>query len=228
MKNYTSMRIGLLALIFVGMLLFWSVTRHYLTFDQILIHKDALRQSVTESYAISAAAFIALYISTAFFLPGALLLSLIAGFLFGTVWGAVYINVSATIGAALSFLAARYFLGNWAQRRYATPLSAFNKEIARHGNRYLFTLRVVPIMPFFIVNILAGLTKIPLKDFIIVTSLGVLPGSLIYANAGRQLANIKSSEDIMSWKPVLSIVVLVIFALAPVLFDHLSQLIKRN
>ena len=222
------MKIALPALIFVGILVAWLIARHYLTFDQIIMHKDTLKQVVIEKYTVSAVVFIIVFMSTAFFLPGALLLSLLAGFLFGTIWGAVYINLGATLGAILSFLAARHLFGKWIQRKYASSFSGFNKEIAKHGQRYLFTLRVVPIMPFFIVNIFAGLTKMPLKNFIIVTSLGVFPGSLIYANAGRQLANIEAPEDIMSWKPVLSIIALVIFVLFPVLYDHLSRIIKRK
>lgn len=228
MKNFTAMKITLFALIIIGIAVVWFLMREHITFDLIIKHKDALKQSVKNNYIISVAIFIAVYVSTAFFIPGALLLSLLAGFLFGTILGAVYINVGATIGATLSFLAARYLLGNWIQRKYAVSLSAFNKEISVNGHRYLFTLRVVPIMPFFLVNLFAGLTKISLKKFVIATALGVLPGSLIYSNAGRQLASIESPGDVMSWKIVLSITILAIFVLMPVIVDHLKLILKRQ
>jgi len=228
MKNLTAMKITLFALIIIGIAVVFFLMSEYFTFDRIIMHKDAFKQLAKNNYIMSVAVFIAVYVSTAFFIPGALLLSLLAGFLFGTILGAIYINVGATIGATLSFLAARYLLGNWIQRKYAVSLSAFNEEVSANGHRYLFTLRVAPIMPFFLVNLFAGLTKISLKKFVIVTALGILPGSLIYANAGRQLASIESPGDVMSWKIVLSIVILVIFVLMPVIVEHLRRALKRQ
>src|SRR5512138_517373 len=208
MQKSRLIKIVVTVLILIGIICTWSISRNYLTFEHIIMHKDALQQAVEQSYITSAAVFILVFISTAFLLPGALALSLLSGFLFGTIAGALYINIGAGIGAGLSFLSARYLFGNWVQRRYPDRLAAFNREIMRHGNRYLFTLRVAPLMPFFLVNLLAGLTKMPFRDFLLFTFLGVLPGSLVYANAGRQMGTIENSRDIMSPRFIIAIVLL--------------------
>lgn len=223
MQKAGLIRIFLTVLILIGIIYAWSISRNYITFEKIIMHKDALRQSVEQRYAASVVIFILTFISTAFFVPGALALSLLSGFLFGTIAGALYINISAGVGAGLSFLAARYMLGNWVQRRYSIRLSAFNREILRHGNRYLFTLRVAPVMPFFLVNFLAGLTKMRFKDFLFFTFVGVLPGSLVYANAGRQLGMVENSRDVMSPRVIISIVLLIVVVLTPVVVHHASH-----
>ncbi|HEX2966625.1 MAG TPA: TVP38/TMEM64 family protein [Syntrophorhabdaceae bacterium] len=223
MQKAGLIRVIVTVLIFIGIIYTWSISRNYITFEKIIMHKDALRQAVDQSYVVSVAIFMLVFISTAFFIPGALVLSLLSGFLFGTAAGALYTNISASIGAALSFLAARYIFGNWVQRKYSDRLSAFNREITRHGNRYLFSLRVAPIMPFFLVNALAGMTKMRFRNFLFITFAGVLPGSVIYANAGRQMGMIEDTRDIMSPRVVLSIALLLIVVLTPVVVHHTLQ-----
>jgi len=105
--------------------------------------------------------------------------------LFGTVPAAVYINIGATFGATQAFLAARGLAGNWIQGSFQEPLQRFNKEMERHGHSYLLILRILPVLPFFLVNYCAGISKIPLRTFVWTTSLGILPGSLVHTFIGR-------------------------------------------
>ncbi len=153
------MKITLFALIIIGIAVVFFLMSEYFTFDRIIMHKDAFKQLAKNNYIMSVAVFIAVYVSTAFFIPGALLLSLLAGFLFGTILGAIYINVELLLEQPFLFLQ-RDICWKWIQRKYAVSLSAFNEEVSANGHRYLFTLRVAPIMPFFLVNLFAGLTKI--------------------------------------------------------------------
>ena len=136
-----------------------------------------------------------------FFLQVALVLTLAGGFLFGVVWGAVYLMVGLTLGTSLSaFLIARYLAGTWIHSRYEGHLKKFNREVAHYGSSYLLMLRIIPVLPFFAVNFLAGTTKMSVKRFILTTAVGLLPGSVVYTYAGKQLGNITSVDDITTPK----------------------------
>lgn len=131
--------------------------------------------------------------------------------------------MSATIGAVLAFLFSRYLVGTWIHNKYHEKLSRFNQELTQHGSRYLLTLRFIPLFPFFLINIFAGLTKIPLKTFIWTTSLGIFPGSLVYSFAGSQLTNITSVKDVLSVKILLAFCMLGLFVLAPRLLTAIKK-----
>jgi len=103
----------------------------------------------------------------------------------------------------------------WVQNKYPEKLTRFNHEVAQHGSRYLLTLRFIPLFPFFLINIFAGLTKIPVKTFIWTTSVGIFPGSLVYSFAGSQLTTLESVQDIFSYKTITAFCVLGLFVLAP-------------
>ena len=121
------------------------------------------------------------------------------GLFFGVVPGLIFAVTGLTLGAVIAFLVSRFVLGSWVQERYRTLLASFNEEIQRHGHFYLITLRVVPVLPFFLVNILAGLTEeFSLKRFAASTSIGLMPASFVYSFAGRRLAEINSPRDILS------------------------------
>jgi uncharacterized membrane protein YdjX (TVP38/TMEM64 family) len=188
-----------------------------MSFENLKASRDLLHSFVETHYALSATVFIAVVFSTAFFVPGAIALTLIGGFLFGVLQGTVFLLVGATLGSALAFLFARYILGNWIQHRYEEPLRNLNEEIKRHGHHYLAALRIVPIMPFFLVNYLAGITKMSLRTFIWTTAAGMLPGTLIYTFAGRELARIESPEDVLSPRLLAALILLAVFVLLPVI-----------
>jgi len=199
----------------------------YITFDAIKEHRTALKDFVSSHYGPSVIIFIALFLATAFFLPGAIALMILGGFLFGVVWGVVYVNIAATTGAALAFLSSRYLIGKWIQERFASQLRLFNREIICHGQNYLLFLRIVPLFPFFAVNYLSGITTIPLKKFIWTTALGLLPASILYTYTGRQLDVIDRLQDLFSPKIVAAFAALGLFALLPV-FVRLSRRLRKQ
>jgi uncharacterized membrane protein YdjX (TVP38/TMEM64 family) len=152
--------------------------------------------------------------------PGAAILTMAGGFLFGTALTVLYANVGATTGAVLAFLLARYLLGEWVQSRYRTQLAGFNSEIERNGSKYLLTLRLIPVFPFFLINFLSGLTTIPLRTFAWTTSLGIIPAAAVFGFAGQQIGTISSAGEILSPKVIIAFTLLALLALIPALISR--------
>ena len=158
--------------------------------------------------------FFAGYVAvTALSLPGAAAMTLAAGAIFGLGWGLLIVSFASSIGATAAFLASRWLLGGWVQSRYGSRLAALNAGIAREGGFYLFTLRLVPVVPFFVINLAMGLTPIRPLTFYWVSQLGMLAGTLVYVNAGTQLARIESLSGIVSPGLLGSLLLLGIFPL---------------
>lgn len=195
----------------------------HLTFENLRRNSLILHAAVNAHYLLSVFLYIIIYaVSVAFSVPGAAILTIAAGFLFSTIPGTVYVNIGATSGALAAFLSARYLTGNWLQNRYGQQLKQFNKELSENGHLYLLTLRFIPVVPFFIINILAGLTNIPIKTFLWTTSLGIIPGSLVFAFAGTQLNTIKAAGDIFSGKLMTAFFLLALFSLLPVIINKIK------
>ncbi len=143
--------------------------------------------------------FFAAYVAaTALSLPGAVVMTLAGGAIFGLGWGLLIVSFASSIGATLAFLASRWLLGSWVQQRFGDKLAALNAGVAREGGFYLFTLRLVPVVPFFIINLAMGLTPMRPLTFYWVSQLGMLAGTAVYVNAGTQLAGIRSLSGIVS------------------------------
>ncbi len=196
-----------------------------LSFEMLRQYRDQLLSITEQHYFFTAGLFIFIYIAVvAFSIPGAVVLSLAAGFLFGF-WGIIYVNIGATIGAILAFLVARYLIGDWLQKRYAEKLASFNKKIAENGYNYLLTLRLIPIFPFFLVNIFAGITRVPLFTYAWTTIVGIAPASFVFIYAGHQLGNIDKPSDILSWHVLLIFVFFGLLALIPV---FLKKVMKKK
>ncbi len=158
--------------------------------------------------------FFAVYVlATALSLPGAVVLTLAGGAIFGLGWGTLLISFASSIGATLAFLASRWLLGDWVQARFGERMAALNAGIAKDGAFYLFTLRLVPVVPFFVINLAMGLTRIRPLTFYGVSQLGMLPGTVVYVNAGTQLARIDSLSGIVSPGVLGSLVLLGLFPL---------------
>jgi len=157
--------------------------------------------------------FLAYVLVAALSLPGAAVMTLAAGALFGLVTGTVLVSFASSIGATLAFLASRYVLRDSVQRRFGDRLKTVNDGMARDGAFYLFTLRLVPIFPFFIVNLVMGLMPVRTRTFYWVSQLGMLAGTIVYVNAGTQLARIDSLAGILSPGMLLSFALLGIFPL---------------
>ena len=152
-------------------------------------------------------------LATAFSLPGAVVLTLAGGAIFGLGWGTLLVSFASSIGATLAFLASRWLLGDWVQTRFGERMAALNAGIAKDGALYLFTLRLVPVIPFFFINLAMGLTRIRPLTFYRVSQLGMLAGTLVYVNAGTQLARIDSLSGIVSPGVLGSLVLLGLFPL---------------
>jgi pyruvate/2-oxoglutarate dehydrogenase complex dihydrolipoamide dehydrogenase (E3) component/uncharacterized membrane protein YdjX (TVP38/TMEM64 family) len=190
-----------------------------LTFENLRHKSTELKNYSNQHYAISVAVFVAIYIvSVAFSIPGATVLTLTSGFLYGTILAALYVNVGATIGATLAFIFVRYIAGGWVQKKYSDKLIRFNKELSINGAKYLLTMRFIPAFPFWLINVFAGLTKIPLWTFVWTTSVGILPGSLVYANAGKQIGSLESAADILTPPVYGAFLLLAAFSIFPVVY----------
>ena len=151
---------------------------------------------------------------TALSLPGAAALTLAGGAVFGLLAGTLLVFIAAPIGATIAFLVSRYLFRDYVQRRFADKLAVINKGIDEEGAFYLFTLRLVPLFPFFVINIVMGLTTIKALTFFLVSQIGMLAGTIVYVNAGTQLAKIEALKDILSPGLLLSFVLLGLFPLA--------------
>ncbi|MFN3748854.1 MAG: TVP38/TMEM64 family protein [Sphingorhabdus sp.] len=142
--------------------------------------------------------FVGYVIVTALSLPGAAILSLVAGALFGVVIGTIVVSFASTIGATLAFLSARFLLRDWVSSKFGARLQAIDDGIARDGAFYLFTIRLIPLFPFFIVNLLMGLTRIKTRTFYWVSQIGMFPATIVFVNAGTQISKIDSTAGLLS------------------------------
>lgn len=212
----------ILILVFVAIRV--SGLHRYLTIENLQAQKGVLQNYVDANYLLAVVLFMLIYaVSVAFSIPGATILTLTGGLVFGTVWGAVYVNVGATTGAIAVFIFARYLLGEKLQEKYGERLEKFNKEIEINGFSYLLTLRFIPLFPFWMINLFAGLTKIPLKTYAWTTAVGILPGSLVYTFTGNQLNTVHELKDIFSLNILLAFLLLALFALVPTILNHIKR-----
>ena len=172
---------------------------HWLRLSTIKAHQAELETWRAAQPLTAALLFFAGYVAvTALSLPGATVMTLAAGALFGLGWGTLIVSLASTLGATLAFLAARWLLAGWVQSRFGDRLATLHAGVARDGAFYLFTLRLVPVLPFFVINLAMGVTRIRPWTFAWVSQLGMLAGTLVYVNAGTQLARITSPADVLS------------------------------
>jgi len=196
----------------------------YLTIENLKESRDGLLQSVDNNYLIATVLFIVLYILVvALSIPGATVMTLAGGLMFGAIVGTIYVNIGATIGAVIVFLLARYLFGEKLQKKYHKQLKTVNKEIVKNGLNYMLTLRFIPLFPFFAINAIAGLTKVPLRTYVWTTSLGIIPGSFAYAFAGSRLSTIESLKDIISPGMIMAFVLLGLVALLPIILKKVKK-----
>lgn len=170
--------------------------------------------------------FLVLYVLvTALSLPGAVIMTLAAGALFGLIWGTVIVSFASSMGATLAFLVSRYLLNNTVQKRFSDRLKPINDGIKKDGAFYLFTLRLVPVFPFFLINLLMGLTPIRAATFYWVSQVGMLAGTLVFVNAGTQLAQLENLSGILSPALLLSFALLGVF---PLIAKKILSIIKAR
>ena len=215
MTMKTAQRLALVALV---ILLAWAFFAwggpQWLTLEGLKTGLDQFAAWKNASPVLLGLVFGAAYVLvTALSLPGAVIMTLAAGAIFGLFWGTVIASFASTLGATLAFWSARYLLRDWVQARFGDRLKPINEGMARDGAFYLFTLRLVPVFPFFVINLLMGLVPIRSLTFYGVSQVGMLAGTLVYVNAGTQLAQINSLAGIVSPGVMLSFVLLGVFPL---------------
>jgi uncharacterized membrane protein YdjX (TVP38/TMEM64 family) len=216
----------------VGLILLGILAFRYFELGQYL-SLDYLKSSQKQFYALYQshwfaviAAYMGIYIAvTALSLPGAAVMTLAAGGLFGLVTGTVAVSFASTIGATLACAVSRFLLRDWVQGKFGDKLGTINAGIEKEGAFYLFSLRLVPLFPFFVINLVLGLTRMRLFTFFWVSQIGMLAGTIVYVNAGRQLAQIDSLSGILSPGVLISFAVLGLF---PITVKKLLALYKRK
>jgi uncharacterized membrane protein YdjX (TVP38/TMEM64 family) len=192
---------------------------HYISWEYLRTHLDILQAETREHLLLALGVFFLLYVAvSALSIPVEVVLTLAAGALFGRWLGTLAVVVPATVGAALAFLSSRYLLHDWVQRRFGPRLAAINRGIGKNGATYLFIIRLTPVIPFFLVNLGMGVTRIRLRTFVWVSFFGMFPSAFLYANAGTALGTVDSPREILSPGVLLSLALLGALPLAVRLF----------
>lgn len=198
----------------------------YLTLSYVKTSQETFAAVYANHRLMVIVAYMVIYILvTSLSLPGAAIMTLAGGALFGLLIGTLVVSFASTIGATLACFVSRFVLRDWVQRKFGDKLKEVNEGITREGTFYLFTLRLIPIFPFWLINMVMGLTKMPLRTFYWVSQVGMLAGTVVYVNAGGELAKINSISGILSPGLILSFVLLGLF---PIGIKKLFSLYKSK
>jgi uncharacterized membrane protein YdjX (TVP38/TMEM64 family) len=190
------------------------------------IHGSAVALVNERPVASTAGFFLAYVVVTALSLPGAAVMTLAGGAVFGLIWGLVIVSFASSVGATLAMLIARRLLGDWVQQRFSRQLESVNGGLERDGGFYLFSIRMVPLFPFFVVNLVLGLTPIATWTFYWVSQVGMLPGTFVFVFAGTQLASVEGVGDVLSPGLIVALSLLGLFPLLARKF--VAWLLKRR
>ncbi|MDD1623279.1 MAG: FAD-dependent oxidoreductase [Methylococcaceae bacterium] len=200
--------------------------QNYLTLETLKAQQASIETYRSNHPGMAVAIYALIYIAvTGLSLPGAAILTLAGGAVFGLLWGTLIVSFASTIGATLAFLAARFLFRDAVKSRFGERLKAIDAGVAKEGALYLFTLRLVPVFPFFVINLAMGLTNLKTQTFYWVSQVGMLAGTLVYVNAGTQLGQLESLSGILSPGLIGSFVLLGIF---PLLANKIVEAIKAN
>lgn len=217
----------LLIAVVLGIVAFFAFDLgRFLTLDYIKGSQAAFGELyASQPFKVAAVYFLIYVVSTALSLPGAAIITLAGGAIFGLGWGTVIVSFASTMGATLAFLMSRFVLRSSIEDKFGNRLAEINKGIAKDGAFYLFTLRLIPVVPFFVINLVMGLTKMKARTFYWVSQLGMLAGTLVYVNAGTQLAQIDSLQGILSPGLIGSFVLLGLF---PLIARKIVEIVKKR
>ncbi|KJY83136.1 dihydrolipoamide dehydrogenase [Vibrio galatheae] len=217
----------ILGILFVALIVLLAVNfSQYLTLENAKAQQAEFATFISENFVLAAASYFIAYVAiTAFSVPGAVVVTLLGAALFGFWTSLILVSFASTIGATLAFLSSRYLLRNWVQSKFGGKLSAINQGMEKDGAFYLFSLRLIPVFPFFLINLLMGLTPVTTLRFYLVSQLGMLPGTAVYLNAGTQLAQIDSLSGIVSPTVLASFAILGLF---PVITKWLIAKIRTS
>lgn len=210
-----SARLIVLAVIVLAIGAFFAFDlTQYLTLSYLKEIRDNATGFVSENPLLSALGFFGIYVLVAgLSLPGATVMTLAAGALFGWLWGLLIVSFASSIGATLALLIARSLLRDWVQGRFAQQLLVVDEGLQRDGGFYLFSIRMVPLLPFFIVNLVMGLTRISVWQFYWVSQVGMFAATVVFVFAGTQLAQVTSIGDVLSPGIIIALSLLGLFPL---------------
>jgi uncharacterized membrane protein YdjX (TVP38/TMEM64 family) len=194
-----------------------------LSLDSLIENRDQLLDFIADNYLVAVLIYMILYIIViALSLPGGAVMTLAGGALFGYV-GLIYVNLSATLGATGAFLSSRFIVGSWVQEKFGDKLNSFNENFKKDGVNYLIAMRFIPAIPFFLQNLLPGLTKTSIFTFMWTTSVGTLIPSAVFVFAGTELARVDNVREIVSPGVIGAFVALALLSLLPVVLKKLSK-----
>ncbi|TWT34717.1 TVP38/TMEM64 family protein [Blastopirellula retiformator] len=219
-----------LLLLFLAIAVYYLFGRH-LSIDALVEREEALRSFQQQHWLVSYFAAFAIYVViTGLSLPGAALLTILYGWLFGPVAGVVLVSFASTLGATIAFSVSRYLFRDAIQQRYQQRLEKLNASVEAEGAYYLFTLRLIPIFPFFLVNLLMGLTPIRLVTFWWVSQLGMLAGTIVYVAAGASLPSLAAIQEqglgaVVRWPTLAAFALL---GLLPLLTRQVVKWLRRS
>jgi uncharacterized membrane protein YdjX (TVP38/TMEM64 family) len=192
-----------------------------LSLENIQDNLDLIRRFYYESPVLMVSYFFTVYVLiTTLSIPGAIVLTLLSGAIFGVLPGTLLVSLASCLGATLAFLMSRYLFRESMTMKFNYRFQKMNRAFTEKGNFYLFTLRLIPVSPFVVVNILMGLTTIRLRTYIWITFLGMIPGTLVYVYAGRRMAEIESPADILTWPVIL---LLTLMSFLPYIIKKISR-----
>ena len=208
------MKKAVLALVLIGAIAAYFAfdLGQYLSLENFKASQADIVAAKDANPALYIAGFFLLYVAvTGLSIPGAAIMSLVAGALFGVVLGTLIVSFASTMGATLAFLSSRYLLRDWVQGKFGERLRAVDDGLEKDGAFYLFTLRLIPVFPFFVINLLMGLTRIKTGTFFWVSQIGMLPATIVFVNAGTQISRIESTAGLLSPTLIASFVALAFF-----------------
>jgi dihydrolipoamide dehydrogenase len=219
-----------LIVILLGILIIFSFfyfdLNQYLNFNALKEKKDLLKSFYAENVFLTILFYFILYlVVAALALPGAAIMTMAGGAIFGLVQGSIIVSIASTSGAALAFVVTRYLVKDIVQKKYGEKLKDINNGLEKEGLFYLFTLRLIPVVPFFLINLGFSLTPMRLFSFFWVSQIGMIPGTILYVNAGTQLSQIDSPAGILSPSIILSFVILGLF---PLVMKKIVSIWKNN
>jgi uncharacterized membrane protein YdjX (TVP38/TMEM64 family) len=198
----------------------------FLSLEYVQSHLDFMRAYKQQHFEFSAVIFFLTYIVVAALsIPGALILTITSGALFGLFWGIIISSFASSIGATLAFLASRLILREWVQNKYGDYLAPINKGIGKEGAFYLFSIRMIPLFPFFVTNLLMGLTSISVSSFYLVSQIGMFLGTIVYVNTGTELSKVTSLSGLLSTPILLSFAFL---GMLPLVTKYIVSFIRQR
>lgn len=222
------MKKAVLALVLIGAIAAYFAfdLGQYLSLENFKASQAEIVAAKDANPALYIAGFFLLYVAvTGLSIPGAAIMSLVAGALFGVVLGTIIVSFASTMGATLAFLSSRYLLRDWVQGKFGERLRAVDDGLEKDGAFYLFTLRLIPVFPFFVINLLMGLTRIKTGTFFWVSQIGMLPATIVFVNAGTQISRIESTAGLLSPTLIASFVALAFF---PWVAKGIVAMVKRG